>query len=243
MPDAWYAYPDNEIPTPLFNGSTLKGWKGKIGTYFFAEEGCIVGKNAAGEAPNASTYLFSETQFESFRLVFEARLGEQSEVHSGIAFWGQQMPYKNEAYSYQGHLALFPKDWGLFELYRRGWAEGSVSGNWLRKDDGTAAKASNGQHEWNLIEILATTQKNPAGCIEEARVQVAVNGVQTLTWTDPNPWLIKTAPLGLQLHWNDTDAQQVQWRNLLVSDPKSSSLITTSCPIQCRPLHDAGVAE
>ena len=65
----------------------------------------------------------------------------KSETHSGVALWGEQCSFQGEPVSYRGHLVIVPADWGLFELYRRGWASGSVSGNWLQKDDGKGVRA------------------------------------------------------------------------------------------------------
>ncbi len=69
----------------LFDGKTLNGWAGHF-KYWSVEDGEIVGKNSA--PINVSTYLLSEKNYTDFRLTAKVKLVE-SEMHSGIAFWGR----------------------------------------------------------------------------------------------------------------------------------------------------------
>ena len=76
------AFPASERPVALFDGSTLNGWTGKIGRYFFAENGSIVARNNPADPLGPSTALLTDRSFRNFRLVFEQRL-VVSEMHSG----------------------------------------------------------------------------------------------------------------------------------------------------------------
>ena len=76
------AFPTSERPVALFDGSTLNGWTGKIGRYFFAENGSIVARNNPADPLGPSTALLTDRSFRNFRLVFEQRL-VVSEMHSG----------------------------------------------------------------------------------------------------------------------------------------------------------------
>ena len=76
------AFPASERPVALFDGSTLHGWTGKIGRYFFAENGSIVARNNSADPLGPSTALLTDRSFRNFRLVFEQRL-VVSEMHSG----------------------------------------------------------------------------------------------------------------------------------------------------------------
>lgn len=157
--------------------------------------------------------------FRNFRLVCEFRFPEGT-THSGIALWGRQYEYKGEPCSYQGHLVVLPKDYGIFELYRRGWSTGSVSGNWLVKDSGRGLAAGS-QRSWNRVEILA----------RDGRLQVAINGIQTVDMREDAAVvdaLCRRAPVALQLHWTEADAppQRVQWRGLRISEDPVAGLVT-----------------
>lgn len=193
----------------LFDGKSLDGWVG-YDDLWSVVDGVIVGKN---EKPlNVSTYLLTKEKFTDFRVTFDFKLAK-SEMHSGIAFWGQYPP-KGQKFSdkdrpeftYQGHLVMFPSGWGMYDLYRR---------HGLPVDGGPGRKI-NKQHDWNAIEVLA--QGN--------RVRVAGNGVAIVDWYDPQPDLIQAAPLGLQLHSNNVP-QEVQFKNIVIETfPKEDRLLT-----------------
>jgi 3-keto-disaccharide hydrolase len=198
----------------LFNGKTLDGWEGYTDLWS-VKDGVIVAKNT--EPLKFSTYLLTKGKYTDFRLIFAAKLVE-SEMHSGVALWGQlhvpkevKDPDKEKAqYTYQGHLVMFPTGWGLFDLYRR---MGAINPGMEIRD--VAIKAGK-QHDWNDMEILA--QGN--------RIRLAVNGKAVLDWRDPQPDLIKEGPIGLQLHSN-TVPQEIHFKGLkLETFPKEDKLVT-----------------
>jgi hypothetical protein len=195
--------------TKLFNGKDLDGWEG-YSDLWSVKDGVIVAKNK--DPLGFSTYLLTKQKFTDFRLVFAAKLVE-SEMHSGVAFWGEVKPSVSKdpekdrtKYTYAGHLVMFPSGWGMYDLFGR---------NGLPVDGGPAKKVGK-QHDWNDIEILA--QGN--------RVRVAVNGVAVVDWRDPEPERIKEGPIGLQLHSNK-EPQEVQFKDLTITTfPKEDRLIT-----------------
>ena len=99
----------------LFNGKDLTGWEGHE-KYWSVEDGMIVGKNT--EPIKVSTYLLTKRKFSDFRLLATVKLVE-SEMHSGIAFWGRLAPEEKDPYTYAGHLVMFPSGWGMYDLYGR----------------------------------------------------------------------------------------------------------------------------
>jgi hypothetical protein len=186
----------------LFNGKDLTGWHGHK-ELWSVHDGVIVGKNTS--PVKVSTYLLTDRKFTDFRLVFQGKLA-QSEMHSGIAFWGRNAPEKGDKYTFAGHLVMFPSAWGMYDLFGRGALPPS----------GAPAKKVGKQHDWNDIEILA--QGN--------RVRVAVNGKAVVDWRDPMPETCKEGPIGLQLHSNNVP-QEVEFKGLeLTTFPKRDQLIT-----------------
>ncbi|MCS6852405.1 MAG: DUF1080 domain-containing protein [Gemmataceae bacterium] len=161
-----------------------------------------------------STYLLTKRKFSDFRLVFAAKLVE-SEMHSGVAFWGQVYPLADgkvtdpkrdrTEYTCKGHLVMFPSNWGMYDLF----------GRHNLKVDGGPAKKVGKQHDWNDIEILA--QGN--------RVRVAVNGVAVVDWRDPEPERIQEGPIGLQLHSNKVP-QEVHFKGLVLTTFPEDRLVT-----------------
>jgi hypothetical protein len=188
----------------LFNGKDFDGWEGHE-KYWSHKDGVIIGKNTAEDAPKVSTYLVTKRKFTDFRLTFGGKL-VTSEMHSGIAMWGQVFPEKGDKYTYKGHLVMFPSGWGMYDLYGR---------NGLPVDGGPAKKVGK-QHDWNDIEILA--QGN--------RVRVAVNGTLVVDWRDPEPERVLEGPIGLQLHSNPGKAQEVQFRELVLTTFPEPQMLT-----------------
>lgn len=197
--------PATEKPIRIFDGTDLMGWEGQIGKYFSVENGEIVGRNTAEDAPAASTYLVTKDKYRNFRLIFEAKL-VTSEMHSGIALWGQTVEKKGDPYSYMGHLVMFPSGYGYFDLYRR---------NSIYQDKGGVAKKAGKQHDWNRMEILAIGN----------RIRHVINGKLVADWSDPKPELCQSGPIGLQLHQNKVP-QEVRFRGLVLTVDPEDRLVT-----------------
>ena len=188
--------------TDLFDGKDLDGWEGHT-SHWSVKDGAIVGKNT--EPVKVSTYLLTKKTYTDFRLKARVKLVE-SEMHSGIAFWGRNAPERGDRYTYAGHLVMFPSGWGMYDLFGR---------NGLPVDPAPAKKVGK-QHDWNDLEILAVGD----------RVRVAVNGTPVIDWRDPEPKRIKAGPIGLQLHSN-TVPQEVHFKDIVVETfPKEDRLLT-----------------
>jgi hypothetical protein len=197
--------PKGEKPVYLFNGKDLAGWDGQTEKYFSVQDGIIVAKNGADNAPEASTYLVTKEKYKNFRLIFESKL-VTSEMHPGIALWGETVEKSGDPYSYMGHLVMYPSGYGYYDLYRR------MS---IYQDKDGVAKAAGKQHDWNRMEILAVGN----------RIQHVINGKLVADWSDPMPELCKAGPIGLQLHSNK-EAQEVQFRGLVLTVDPEEELVT-----------------
>lgn len=197
-------FPEKEKKIDLIKGDSFEGWEGNIEKYFSISDGTIIAKNTAENAPPVSNYLLTKKKYRNFRLVFEGKLVE-SEMHSGIALWGKKFEKDAEKNSYQGHLVMFPANWGIYDLFRR---------NSVYQDDGRAKKADK-VGDWNKMEILAIGN----------RIRLAVNGKLVADWTDPMPELCEEGPIGLQLHSNKVP-QEVHFRGLVLSEDPEDRMIT-----------------
>jgi hypothetical protein len=196
----------------LFDGKSLDGWEG-YPDLWSVKGGVIVAKNTA--PLKYSTYLLTKQKFTDFRLTFSAKLVE-SEMHSGVAFWGEVYPKADgkvkdqrkdrTEHTYKGHLVMFPSGYGMFDLFGR---------NGLPVDGRPARKVGK-QHGWNDIEVL----------VQGNRVRVAINESAVVDWRDPEPDRIKEGPIGLQLHSN-TVPQEVHFKGLVLETfPKEDKLLT-----------------
>src|SRR4051794_3919125 len=130
----------------LFDGKSLDGWEGYTDLWS-VKEGVIVAKNT--EPLSVSTYLVTKQKFSDFRLTFSAKL-VTSEMHSGVALWGQLFVPKEvkdakkekAEFTYQGQLVMFPSGYGLWDLYRR---NGGINPSQAIRD--VEIKAGK-QHDW-----------------------------------------------------------------------------------------------
>jgi type 1 glutamine amidotransferase len=208
---AGVALPDAEKAkaVKLFNGKDFDGWEGHVDPYWSIENGEIVGKNSAENAPQVSTYLLTTKPYRNFRLLVEGKL-VTSEMHSGVAIWGKKFEKDGEASSYQGHLVMFPSGWGLYDLFRRNGLSGDQQGR---------ARRFGKQHDWNQMEILAIG----------SRIRLAVNGQEVLDWSDPKPEFCEAGPIGLQLHANKVP-QEVRFRGLVLVEDPTATLVTIPAP-------------
>ncbi|MDA0591187.1 MAG: DUF1080 domain-containing protein [Planctomycetota bacterium] len=211
---AWQKDPEAPVILPrqgttqqlrVFNGKDLSGWAGHE-KYWSVEDGEIVGRNT--EPVPVSTYLISRRDFSDFRLTLEFKLAE-SEMHSGVAFWGALAPDKGDEFTYAGHLVMFPSNYGYYDLYGRN----------LIHDNADRAKKFGKQHDWNRVEILA--QGN--------RIRFALNGELISDWRDPEPDRIKEGPIGLQLHSNKAP-QEIRFRSLKLETFPVDRLVTLTVP-------------
>jgi hypothetical protein len=197
--------PASETKVKLFNTQSLDGWQGQKEKYWTVQDATIIGKNTAENPPQASTYLVTDKSYKNFRLIFESKLVE-SEMHSGIAFWGKPVEMKGDPFSYKGHLVMYPSAYGFYDLYGR---------NSVYKDEKGVAKAAGKQHDWNRMEILAIAP----------RIRHVINGKLVADWTDPMPETCVEGPIGLQLHSNKV-AQEVQWKGLILTENPEDVLVS-----------------
>jgi CubicO group peptidase (beta-lactamase class C family) len=197
--------PSGEKAVRLFNGKDLTGWMGHIGRYFSVENGVIIGRNSKENAPKSSTYLLTKQNYRNLRLIFESKL-VTSEMHSGISLWGKVIEKDEGPFTYQGHLVMYPSGYGYHDLFRR---------NSIYQDTLGVAKRVGKQHDWNRMEILAIGR----------RIRHVVNGQLVADWSDPQPELCESGPIGLQLHSN-TVPQEVQWRGLILTENPRDQLVT-----------------
>ena len=168
-----------------------------------------VGKNDKDNAPKASTYLLTKAKYRNFRLIFESQL-VTSEMHSGISFWGKAIEKEEGPFTYQGHLVMYPSGYGFWDLYRRNGIYGDTLG---------VARRVGKQHDWNRMEILAIGR----------RIRHVINGQLVADWSDPQPELCETGPIGLQLHSNNVPQEQCGWRGLILTkDPEDRVVTATS---------------
>jgi len=166
----------------LFDGKSLNGWEGKEGMFRVAD-GAIVAGSMKEKIPN-NEFLCSRDKYGDFELRLQAKLVGQGD-NAGVQFRSERIPNHHEVIGYQcdiGRMGDKPI-WGwLYDESRRRTflVEGDAKklGDVVKKDG------------WNDIVIRC----------EAARIQIWVNGLQTVDYREADDKIARTGVLGLQIH-------------------------------------------
>jgi len=169
--DAW------DGSTALFDGESFDGWEGDL-DLFRIEDGAIVGGMLDADIPR-NEYLCTEEEYEDFELRLRFKvLGEGA--NAGIQIRSERVPDSNEILGYQADLG--DGWWGcLYDERRHTLLTGPEP-----EDRAKIIK----QGEWNEYVIRC----------EGLRVQLWINGHQTVDYTEPDESIPQVGVIGLQIH-------------------------------------------
>jgi poly-gamma-glutamate capsule biosynthesis protein CapA/YwtB (metallophosphatase superfamily) len=166
----------------LFDGKTLDGWEGNL-TMFRVEEGAIIAGTHEHNIPN-NEFLCSRKQFGNFELRLQARLRGAGN-NAGVQFRSQRIPNHHEVSGYQCDIGMMQDKpiWGwLYDESRRKKFLVEADAEKL----GKVVKQSN----WNDIVIR---------CFGP-RVELWVNGLKTVDYTEEDSSIARHGIIGLQIH-------------------------------------------
>ncbi|MCC9601757.1 DUF1080 domain-containing protein [Stieleria sp. JC731] len=177
----------------LFDGKTLDGWEGDP-KWFKVREGVIVAGSDTESIPH-NYFLCTEKTYGDFELIVEARLVGKGD-NAGVQFRTKRIPNDTEVIGYQADIGFF-KDgtcWGaLYDESRRR--------KFLAEDQEKAQKAVK-RGEWNELRVLAKGD----------RIQIFLNGVQTVDYTEQDPEIERDGVIALQVH--SGPQLEAQYRNV-----------------------------
>ena len=164
--------------TSLFDGKTLQGWEGNE-KRFRIEDGAIVGGTLKEKIPH-NEFLTSEKEYSDFELRLEVKaLGEG--VNAGIQIRSRRIPNHHEMIGYQADVGA--GWWGkLYDESRRGRVLAGPSDELTKKIVKT--------YQWNDYVIRC----------EGKRIQMWINGQQTVDYTEKEDAIEQKGLIGLQIH-------------------------------------------
>ena len=165
-------------PISLFDGKTLAGWEGdeKI---FRVQDGAIVAGTLKEKIAH-NFFLCTEKQFEDFELRLLVKLVPNS-GNAGIQFRSQRVPNHFEVSGYQADMG--DKWWGkLYDESRRNKV--------LAETDADKLAKVFKPEDWNEYVIRC----------QGRRIQLFINGLQTVDYTEPDETLPTKGVIGLQIH-------------------------------------------
>jgi hypothetical protein len=191
-----------EAPAPaepgfhaLFDGRTFDGWEGDLNTFRVAA-GAIVGGTLEKRIPR-NEFLCTTEEFGDFELRLQFKvLG--AGANAGVQFRSRRIPNHHEVKGYQADLG--DGWWGsLYDESRRNKvlkaADKEIIAKTLERDD------------WNDYTIRC----------QGRRIQLWINGQQTVDYTEPDEGIEQAGLIGLQIHGgNPSEAwyRQIRIRKL-----------------------------
>jgi hypothetical protein len=166
-------------PRVLFDGMTLDGWEGDK-SVFRIEDGAIVGGSMKGPIKH-NDFLCTTEEFGDFELTCEFKLLGQG-ANAGIQFRSQRVPNHFEVSGYQADMGgIF---WGcLYDESRRNKVLAAPSNK-------KKLMESINEEDWNEYKIRC----------EGPRIQLWINGMQTVDYTEPDEKISRRGVIGLQIH-------------------------------------------
>jgi hypothetical protein len=182
---------------PLFDGRSLAGWEGDTATTWTVVDGTI----SAGDVEKKQSrneFLATTSRYRDFDLRLKIRLeGTEGFVNAGIQFRTERIPNHHEVSGYQADFG-HGYDGALYDESRRKKILAKPSAE-------TLAKASR-PGEWNDYRIRA----------EGRRIQLWLNGVQTVDYTEPDESIPQEGVIALQIHGNAKS--RVRYKDIVIEE-------------------------
>lgn len=179
----------------LFNGKTLDGWEGKAGV-FRVEDGAIVAGSLDEKIPR-NEFLCTTKNYGDFELRLQARLRGPG-ANAGVQFRSERIPGHHEVIGYQCDMGVMADRpiWGsLYDESRR------------RKflTHGDAEKLAKVlRDDWNDLVIRC----------QGPRIQIWVNELQTVDYTESDSQIPQIGKLALQIHGGEP--AEAAYRNIRI---------------------------
>jgi len=165
-------------PVPLFDGKTFKGWQGNLDV-FRIEAGAIVG-GSLKQPVARNEFLCTTREYGDFELRLKFKLyGEKA--NAGVQIRSRRVPDHHEMIGYQADLG--DRWYGcLYDESRRR----KVLAGPPPEDRAKLVKPD----EWNDYVIRC----------QGRRIQLWINGKQTVDYSEPDESIEQTGLIGLQIH-------------------------------------------
>lgn len=190
-------------PMPLFDGKTFTGWEGDTGTVWRIEDGAFVA-GSLEKKQEKNNFLATEKKYGDFELTLKWKLeGTEGFVNGGVQFRTVRIPDHHEVSGYQADLGK-GYDGALYDESRRKKMLAQPTPEVL-------AKAQRPLGEWNDYRIRA----------EGKRIQIWLNGVQTVDYTETEPGIDLTGIIAVQIHGNATSI--VRYKDLMIEELGAAS--------------------
>ena len=164
----------------LFDGKSFQGWEGDIQKSFRIQDGAVVGGSLSAKVPR-NEFLCTRKSYKNFVLRLKFKLLGTG-ANAGVQIRSKRIPNHHEVIGYQADMGD-PEWWGcLYDESRRKKV--------LAKSDLEAVKKILKRDDWNEYEIRC----------EGKRVQLSLNGLQTVDYIEPDDSIDQSGVICLQIH-------------------------------------------
>ena len=183
--------------SPLFDGKTFAGWEGDTSGVWRIENGEIVAGNLARKQEK-NDFLCTTKRFGNFDLRLKIKLsGSEGFVNSGIQFRSERIPNNHEVIGYQADFGA-GYDGALYDESRRKRI--------LAKPAADVARQASRPGDWNDYRIR----------VAGPRIQLWLNGVQTVDYTEAEAGLPAAGVIALQIHGNAVS--EVRFKDIVIDE-------------------------
>ena len=191
--------------TPLTDGKTFDGWEGDTTKQWRIEDGAFT-SGALDKKQARNDYLATKKEFGDFELTLKWKLqGTEGFVNGGVHFRSKRVPKGTEVSGFQADLGA-GYDGALYDHLRRSKVIQRPSKEVLEK-----ARKPTG--EWNDYRIRA----------EGSRIQIWLNGVQTVDYTETDPSVETTGIIAIQIHGNSNAI--VSYKDIAITELTAGNVI------------------
>ena len=179
IPGAHHATAQEKVS--LFNGKNFDGWEGDLKNTWRIEEGAIVAGSLTEKVPR-NEFLCTKSEYQEFELRLKYKLeGTEGFVNGGVQIRSSRIPNHHEMIGYQADIGG-GFDGALYDESRRNKVlsgpEKSLAEKIAKRDD------------WNDYRIRC----------EGKRIQLWLNGTQTVDFTEADDSIAQRGVIGLQIH-------------------------------------------
>ena len=187
-------------PKPLSDGKTFEGWEGDTVNTWRIENGEFVAGKLSEKQPR-NEFLSTKASYGNFELTLDFKLTGvpgSGFINGGVQFRSERHPNGFEMIGFQADIGD-PKYWGaLYDESRRK--------KMLVEPDMTKIEPVLKRDDWNHYRILC----------EGSRIQLWVNGVQTVDYTEADTSIAMTGKIGIQIHGGANT--EVRYKNLVLKE-------------------------
>ena len=184
-------------PASLFDSKTFNGWEGNL-ALFRIKSGAVVGGTLAAKIER-NEFLCTTREYKDFELRLKVKLLGGDQANAGVQFRTKRIPNHHEVIGFQADMGA--GWWGaLYDESRRKKV--------LKGPDQAKMKDLIREGEWNDYIIRA----------DGPRVQLSLNGFQTVDYVETDPTVADSGVICVQIH--SGPPSEAWYRDITVAELK-----------------------